>query len=72
MSQESLEAVRQVCAEWEQGNWGGPDLFDPEVEVVFSTTSFPDAGMYHGGRATLTPGGAGSTPGMSSAPRSRT
>jgi ketosteroid isomerase-like protein len=53
MSAESLETVRQVCAEWEQGNWAGPDLFDPEVEVVFSTTSFPDAGIYHGGRATL-------------------
>jgi ketosteroid isomerase-like protein len=26
---------------------------DPELEVVFSTTSFPDAGTYRGGRAVL-------------------
>jgi ketosteroid isomerase-like protein len=40
MSRENLEAVRQVCAHWERGEWAaGGELIDPDVEVVFSTTS---------------------------------
>jgi ketosteroid isomerase-like protein len=54
MSRENLDAVRQVCAQWERGEWSaGVGLIDPDVEVVFSTTSFPDAGTYRGGRAVL-------------------
>jgi ketosteroid isomerase-like protein len=54
MSRENVDAVRQVCADWERGNWASAaELFDPELEVEFSTTSFPDAGTYRGGRAVL-------------------
>jgi ketosteroid isomerase-like protein len=54
MAQENLDAVRQVCAYWEAGEWAaGEGLFDPELEVIFSTTSFPDAGTYRGGRGAL-------------------
>jgi ketosteroid isomerase-like protein len=54
MAKEDVEAVRRVCAHWERGDWAGPDeLFDPNVEAVFSTTSFPDPGTYRGGRAVL-------------------
>jgi ketosteroid isomerase-like protein len=54
MAQENIDAVRHVCAHWERGEWDwGAGLFDPELEVVFSTTSFPDAGTYRGGRGAL-------------------
>ncbi len=54
MSQEHLEVVRRVYADWERGQWAASgDLFDPGLEVVFSASAFPDAGIYHGGRETL-------------------
>jgi ketosteroid isomerase-like protein len=54
VSQVNLDAVRDVLADWERGDWASSaELFDPDLEVVFSTTSFPDAGTYHGGRAVL-------------------
>lgn len=54
MADENLEAVRRVCTEWERGDWASTaDLFDPDLEVRFSSTSFPDGGTYHGGRAVL-------------------
>ena len=54
MSREDVDAVRQVCAHWERGEWGaGGELFDPGLEVVYSTTAFPDAGTYRGGRVAL-------------------
>jgi ketosteroid isomerase-like protein len=54
VSQESLEAVREVLADWERGDWASSaERFDPDLEVVFSATSFPDAGTYRGGRAVL-------------------
>ena len=32
MSQENLELVRQVCRDWEQGNFAtGLEVFDPEI-----------------------------------------
>jgi len=54
MSQENVDAVRQVCAYWERGEWrASAELFDPRLEVVYSTTAFPDAGTYRGGRVAL-------------------
>ena len=54
MSRESIDAVRKVCAHWERGEWSaGVEIFDPDLEVVFSTTAFPDAGTYRGGRMAL-------------------
>jgi ketosteroid isomerase-like protein len=54
MSAEDVEVVRQACAYWERGDWAGSaELFDPGVEVVYSTTAFPDAGTYRGGRMAL-------------------
>jgi ketosteroid isomerase-like protein len=54
MAEQEVEAVRRVCAHWERGDWAGPaELFDRDLEVIFSTTSFPDPGTYRGGRAVL-------------------
>jgi ketosteroid isomerase-like protein len=54
MADENLEAVRRVCTEWERGDWASTaELFDPDLEVRFSSTSFPDGGTYRGGRAVL-------------------
>jgi ketosteroid isomerase-like protein len=54
MADENVEAVRRVCAHWERGDWAGPDeVFDPNLEVVFATSSFPDPGTYRGGRTVL-------------------
>jgi ketosteroid isomerase-like protein len=54
MSQENVGAVRRVCAQWERGEWGASaEIFDRDVEVVYSTTAFPDARTYHGGRGAL-------------------
>jgi ketosteroid isomerase-like protein len=34
MSQENLERVRQVCRDWEKGNFAtGLELFDPEIRL---------------------------------------
>ncbi|HEX2467180.1 MAG TPA: nuclear transport factor 2 family protein [Solirubrobacterales bacterium] len=54
MSRECVDAVRKVCEHWERGEWSaGEEIFDPDLEVVFSTTAFPDAGTYRGGRMAL-------------------
>jgi ketosteroid isomerase-like protein len=54
MSQENVDAVRQACAAWERGEWAASaELFDPDLEVVYSTSAFPDAGTYRGGRVAL-------------------
>jgi ketosteroid isomerase-like protein len=54
MSGENVEAVRQVNAFWARGEWAATaELFDPDVEVVFSATAFPDPGIYRGGRMAL-------------------
>jgi ketosteroid isomerase-like protein len=54
MSQENVDAVRQACAAWERGEWAASaELFDPNLEVVYSTSAFPDAGTYRGGRVAL-------------------
>ena len=46
--------MQRVCAEWERGDWASTtELFDPDLEVRFSATSFPDGGVYRGGRAVL-------------------
>jgi ketosteroid isomerase-like protein len=54
MSEENVDAVRQACAAWERGEWdASAELFDPDLEVVYSTSAFPDAGTYRGGRVAL-------------------
>jgi hypothetical protein len=54
VSEENVEAVRQTCAAWERGEWAArAELFDPDLEVVYSTSAFPDAGTYRGGRVAL-------------------
>jgi ketosteroid isomerase-like protein len=54
MSEENVDAVRQACAAWERGEWdASAELFDPDLEVVYSTSAFPDAGTYRGGRVVL-------------------
>jgi ketosteroid isomerase-like protein len=54
MSEENVEAVRQACAAWERGEWpASAELFDPDLEVVYSTSAFADAGTYRGGRVAL-------------------
>ena len=46
--------MRRICAAWERGEWSaGGELFEPGVEVVYSTTAFPDAGTYRGGSVAL-------------------
>jgi ketosteroid isomerase-like protein len=54
MSQENVEVVHQVFEHWERGDWGwGRELFDDGCEAVFSTSWFPDAGVYRIGREAL-------------------
>jgi ketosteroid isomerase-like protein len=54
MSEENVEAVRQLFEHWERGNWGGGrELVDDSCEVVFSTAWFPDAGVYGVGREAM-------------------
>jgi ketosteroid isomerase-like protein len=54
MSQENVEAVREALGHWERGDWAAAaELFDPDVEVVYSATAFPDGGTYRGGRVAL-------------------
>jgi ketosteroid isomerase-like protein len=50
MSEENVEIVRQLWKHWERGDWrGGRDLMIDECEFVFSTSWFPDAGVYTAG-----------------------
>ncbi|MCD6016260.1 MAG: SnoaL-like polyketide cyclase [Solirubrobacterales bacterium] len=54
MSQENIEVVRQTCAAWERGDWAASaEFFAPDLEVVYSSSAFPDAGTYRGGRVAL-------------------
>jgi ketosteroid isomerase-like protein len=48
VSQENVNALRVVYAEWERGNLrAGRDLLDEQVESVWPT-EFPGGGVYHG------------------------
>jgi ketosteroid isomerase-like protein len=48
MSQENLDAVRAVYAEWENGNFrAGVDLYDAHA-VLVQGAEFPEAGAYLG------------------------
>ena len=48
MSQENVEALRALYAEWGRGNfWAGADLFDPDV-LFIPLSEFPSAGRYIG------------------------
>jgi hypothetical protein len=40
MSEENVEIVRRVYAEWERGNFRTPEVFDPEVSVVWINPIF--------------------------------
>jgi ketosteroid isomerase-like protein len=54
MSQENVEVVHQVFELWKRGGWsGGREFFDDSCEAVFSTSWFPDAGVYQVGREAL-------------------
>ncbi len=54
MSQQNVEVVRRLFQLWEQGEWAsGREFYDDGCEVVFSTSWFPDAGIYGVGREAL-------------------
>jgi ketosteroid isomerase-like protein len=54
MPEENVAVVRDVCAAWERGDWAARvGRYDPDLEVVYSTSAFPDAGTYRGGRVAL-------------------
>jgi ketosteroid isomerase-like protein len=54
MSEKNVAVVREVCAAWERGDWAASvGLYDPDLKVVYSTSAFPDAGTYRGGRVAL-------------------
>jgi uncharacterized protein len=48
MSQENVEILRPIYAEWEQGNLkAGTELLAPEIESTWPS-EFPSGGTYHG------------------------
>jgi ketosteroid isomerase-like protein len=47
MTQENVEALRAVYAEWAAGNFWTPDIFDPDVEVVWAEAT-PDTNVDRG------------------------
>ncbi len=55
MSQENVEVVRNVWADWSRPLTASLDSFDPEI-AWYTRTDVPDAGVYRGfqGVATLT------------------
>ena len=54
MSQENVAVVHQVFEHWKRGDWGwGREFFDDGCEAVFSSSWFPDAGVYEIGREAL-------------------
>jgi ketosteroid isomerase-like protein len=68
MSEENVAVVREVCAAWERGDWAASvGRYDPDLKVVYSTSAFPDAGTYRGGRVALDAWIAGSMRGRNSA-----
>lgn len=49
MSEENVETVRRIYAEWERGNFfGDPDLFDPDIHVVWVDAILVPEGETHG------------------------
>jgi ketosteroid isomerase-like protein len=42
MSQDNIEALEAVYASWAEGDFWTPDIFDPEVEMVWAE-EMPDA-----------------------------
>jgi ketosteroid isomerase-like protein len=54
MSDENVAVVRGVCAAWQRGDWAASvGRYDSDLKVVYSTSAFPDAGTYRGGRVAL-------------------
>ena len=47
MSQENVELLRAVYERWRLGDLWTPEVFDPDVEVVWAA-DIPDAGTHHG------------------------
>jgi len=47
MSQEDVEMLRAVYERWTLGDFWTPEVFDPDVEVVWAA-DIPDVGTYHG------------------------
>jgi ketosteroid isomerase-like protein len=47
MSEENVEALRAVYAKWAAGDFWTPDIFDPEVEVVWAAV-MPDTSVDRG------------------------
>ena len=43
-----MEIVRRVCAEWERGNFQTPEVFDPDVHVVWVNPILVPAAETHG------------------------
>ena len=53
MSQENVELLRAVYAEWAKGNFrAGRELLDPEIEL-YPLQGLPGAASYHGARTFL-------------------
>ena len=48
MSQESVEVIRRVLAEWERGNFGTGEFFDPDVHVRWINPIFVHRSETHG------------------------
>ena len=54
MPEEDVKVVRQTCAAWERGEWAASaEFFAHGLEVVYSSSAFPDAGTYRGGSVAL-------------------
>ncbi len=51
MSQENVEGVRRIYAEWERGNFWTPEFFDPEVHVRWASPIFTQQAETHGTEA---------------------
>ena len=47
MSQEDVETLSAVYERWGRGDFWTPEVFDPDVEVVWNA-DMPDTGTYHG------------------------
>jgi uncharacterized protein len=47
MSQEDVEALHAVYERWGRGDFWTPEVFDPDVEVIWGA-DIPDVGTYRG------------------------
>jgi ketosteroid isomerase-like protein len=47
VSQQNVEILRSIYARWARGDFWTPEVFDPEVEVVWAR-QVPGMGTYHG------------------------